>query len=441
MIYRLRCLVPHPACAGKTEERVFTFDNRTMIVRNDLGEEIDFSKDERFAHIGMPPKEPPAEPFSPSEPLVGKSRKIRVLKLQLGLGCNYHCRYCLQRDWRSHSLKAPDKGTAERFFAALEREGYELDPNGIVELWGGEPFVYWKTMRELLPKLRAKFGWKNEIKVVTNGSLLTDEIVDELIQYRVSVIISHDGPGFSLRDDVDPLTIPEKKAVWLRLCEKAEKKGLPFSFHTVLTPVNSDLMAIRRFFDEKFKPGVLFGIEGIVSYSGSREDCCQFTAEEAGRLDASIWEALIKNPGTVWALEREADEMLLDIVRRQTPDRIFARCNNGKKRILICDLEGNALSCQSRSANFFTIGNIHEPENITNRFFTHWSKRPWCSNCLVLNLCRGGCPHSDPKEFATSCRNEFIYYTAIFSAVWFRLTGTILKNAEPLGEAAKHSRE
>jgi uncharacterized protein len=121
-----------------------------------------------------------AFPVSPSNP-ARKSRDIRVLKIQMGLKCNYACTYCNQAS-QPHEIQG-DMGDVQSFLHRLPTwfdGGKSGDGSGVrIEFWGGEPLVYWKTFRVLAGALRSAYpkareplrvcrrlqplrGWSNE---------------------------------------------------------------------------------------------------------------------------------------------------------------------------------------------------------------------------------------------------------------------------------------
>lgn len=136
----------------------------------------------------------PAEAISPRNPGT-KGRTIRMLKIQMGLKCNYQCSYCNQISRPESSHGNPDD--ARKFLEQLSAwfNAASNDGDGLtIEFWGGEPFVYWKTMKLLGEELRSRYP-KAIFNVVTNGSVLDDEKIDWLDRMQFSVAISHDGPG------------------------------------------------------------------------------------------------------------------------------------------------------------------------------------------------------------------------------------------------------
>lgn len=75
------------------EEKVFFYDNMTSVLKAEDGTEIynpvirEKNKNRQWEV---------AKVTSPENPL-GKTKKIKTLKIQLGLSCNYSCEYCSQR--------------------------------------------------------------------------------------------------------------------------------------------------------------------------------------------------------------------------------------------------------------------------------------------------------------------------------------------------------
>ncbi|MDE2465574.1 MAG: hypothetical protein KGO02_17945, partial [Alphaproteobacteria bacterium] len=60
----------------------------------------------------------------------------------------------------------------------------------------------------------------------------------------------------------------------------------------------------------------------------------------------------------------------------------------------------------------------------------HWSKRPNCSHCPVLQLCGGACMYSEGADFDLSCENEFHYNSAIMAGALYWLTGKLMVHIE-----------
>lgn len=430
MLYQIVCAKP----GNQAEQKVYFFDNITNEVFDSNGRLVDFRNEERFADFPVDKSTAPKTlDYSPENPLIRKqSRQLKRLKIQLGMACNYHCQYCLQNAYRDGSVKVANEETIDRFFQTLDEQDITLMPKGQVELWGGEPLVYWKTLNILLPKIRAHFGDSIRIKMVTNGSLLTKEKVDFLLDHRVTVIVSHDGPGFDLRDDVDPLTVPETKATWMYLLERSIEIGEPMGFCVVITPKNVDLFQIKHFFETNISPKAKFYFEGIVTNDGAANDQCCLTPEEARTLDSSVFKALIQEEGQWDSLEWRAFDLMMKLINRVPASNVQERCDSMNPKVMVVDLFGRIGTCQNRPTKEFQIGALNDLESIKNPYFTCWTKRPVCDKCLVISSCKGSCPHLDNESLSLCCPNEFVFNAAIFGAVWFRLTGQILLKAVPI---------
>lgn len=426
MKYRIWCKVP----GGLQDELPdgYVYDNQTNEVWAPGGQLIEFAKEASFSGIPAPKRISIAPVMSKGNPVMGKDRRLRTLKIQLGMKCNYHCSYCLQAAFRDQGEQAKPE-EAEAFIERLTAAGIEVKPGGRIELWGGEPLVYVKVLRRLIPLLRAKFGADPLISMVTNGSLLTRELVDFFFEHGVQIIISHDGPGFALRNDHDPLMDPDKKAVWLYAHEKYKTTDNPLMFNIVLSEKNCDLFALRDFFRQNFAPDVRINFEGVVGNLGVNEQN-SFSDEARRMLDSSVWKALIQEPGEWEALEGSAFDLMRRLVHRIPSAAIACRCNMAGKNALVTNLKGVVGGCQNRPVDIFNIGSLDSLDTVKNDLMKHWQFRP-CRDCLVLSACKAGCPMLTDEELHASCRNEFALHSAVFGAVWFRLTGRILIQAEP----------
>jgi len=183
----------------------------------------------------------PAPTVSRETPL-GKTSP-RVLKISLGLSCNYECEYCSQR----FVPRAAETNPGEVQSFVKELDGWVKEEPTQIEFWGGEPLVYIKTMRPLVELLRVKYP-NAQFQIITNGSLLTPEINEWLDTMGFQVGVSHDGPGQHVRGP-DPLEDPEKRAAIMDLYARLAPKGR-ISFNAMVNRSNASRAAIQRFFVE-----------------------------------------------------------------------------------------------------------------------------------------------------------------------------------------------
>jgi uncharacterized protein len=116
------------------------------------------------------------------------------------LQCNFACDYCFQGDHGEHNKFAEKMPleTARRVIAWVERELDRVRPEKFVlTFFGGEPLLNLPVMYEMAARLwdiTQPRGVRQVISIITNGLLLTEEVVDRLVPYGLTgVKITLDG--------------------------------------------------------------------------------------------------------------------------------------------------------------------------------------------------------------------------------------------------------
>ncbi|GHT28703.1 hypothetical protein AGMMS49574_03540 [Bacteroidia bacterium] len=106
--------------------------------------------------------------------------------------CNFKCKYCfVESRIEKHDNALMSKETAEKGIQLLKRNVNQDNQTTII-FYGGEPFLNFEVMkyvvnRTLQLKMNVKFN------VVTNGSIINQEIIDFIKENRMEVGISLDG--------------------------------------------------------------------------------------------------------------------------------------------------------------------------------------------------------------------------------------------------------
>lgn len=132
-----------------------------------------------------------------------KGPAIRVLVLHLTDFCNLRCHYCFIEGNMPEDYKRQDM-TEEVVVKAINKFKHIIanctfpKPPSIV-FYGGEPLANWKVIKYGLEYLRngQKKGHlpsKIDKVLITNGTLLTPEIAEELKRHNVMISVSIDGP-------------------------------------------------------------------------------------------------------------------------------------------------------------------------------------------------------------------------------------------------------
>ena len=140
--------------------------------------------------------------FDEREALARMGRKLRTsadtvtLTLCTTMRCNFDCPYCFE-DHNKIDMSEETKGDV---LALAERMLRFFGAKKLFVIWfGGEPLLAPEVIWEMTEKFRALAaccGAKYSAQIFTNGSLLTQQIVDRLFESSVrSAVIALDGVG------------------------------------------------------------------------------------------------------------------------------------------------------------------------------------------------------------------------------------------------------
>ena len=162
---------------GKNE--TWVYDNVLNEIYDGDGKLVDLIEDERLKAYAMLKEHEGKPGYSNS-----KSKDLWDLRIQLGLKCNMSCKYCAQSDRENERWVSSPKDVPA-FIEKLRASGIKV--HGVIELWGGEPFVYWKTLQKLVPELRKLYP-KVRFAVITNGTLIDEEKIAFCETYGISQI-------------------------------------------------------------------------------------------------------------------------------------------------------------------------------------------------------------------------------------------------------------
>jgi uncharacterized protein len=105
--------------------------------------------------------------------------------------CNFNCSYCFQKKEKKTINNATIKTAVDFFYPFLKGNDHIY-----IGFYGGEPLLAYEKIKYatilLLEKNKAG-NKKIKFSVTTNGSLLTDEILDFFNRHQFIVMLSFDG--------------------------------------------------------------------------------------------------------------------------------------------------------------------------------------------------------------------------------------------------------
>lgn len=416
------------------KELVHFYDNITQDIVTDRGIPVALEDDPRCK--GMVDSR-----FLPHRPHPDHYKKeFGELRIQLGLGCNFHCKYCIGTHGEEHVrheqlVSMPPKLTAKNFVQILVDN--DIKPQRIV-FWGGEPLVYWKTIIELVPLLKEKIKSIKSFGTITNGSLLTLDKAKFLVENNIAVTFSHDGWSFNAyRDDNDPLDNPKVlEAVRYYFDNITDKNQL--SFHVVVTPENCDLQRFGTYFDEKIgRKGIRVTFESIVKNDRFSKDIVTPFSQETRKvlLNNILTLAGTTGDNTQFSdLRNITSQFLLTLINKSklTREHFDYPCSAPFSSQVAVDLHGNILKCHGTDPKISTIGHLSKIESVVNDTLIRSSDRSNCSDCPFLALCAGGCPMIEQEDVDYYCTNLKLWYSGFFAAAWKILFNAVLVKIESI---------
>lgn len=395
---------------------------------------------EQLALRGFLDEGVPAAPPAPN-------RRINVVQLVLVNGCNFGCTYCFEgiqgSDLTKSAAAAPKRqptpvtiGSApdpagervgvdllDPVYVSEERYRFQRDPHNrtmspdaavaytrqalsvarsegvgqvMVQFFGGEPLMNKPACLAVLDQVGsgAREGVAVEYTVVTNGSLITDEIAEAFARHRVGVCVSFDAPKSGAR--------PLKNG---RSSEPLVLAGLRrLRAHGNRIAINTALCSST--FDDVDESLVDFAVEMGVGEIGIVLDLDPgFYAEYGGDRIAARLMHLVRYGGergvVVTGYWHQIFQLLagFDVVA----DRGFKNCSAKGAQFSI-EPNGEVFSCKAGSGHF---GNIGEGRALlsTAGYQAHAALRyenpEYCHGCAIEGFCGGLCLGPLEKQHLT----------------------------------------
>ena len=368
-----------------------------------------------------------------------KSRKPTTLKITMGLKCNFACSYCNQAHQPHDPVGGPDD--AEELVQKIKNNfhlGTYDRPR--IEFWGGEPLVYWKTIKPLAEKIRKVYP-NAQFMMVTNGSLLDKEKVDWFNQMGFSIGMSHDGPLHAQNRGPDPLDDPKMRyGVAYALKTMGQTR---FTFNCVLTRENVSINAVRNFILEKINkkdprypdhPEIsqmeiqVTTEELMLPYDDSGlAHSLQNIDEKKEILHNLFFETIKQENEFSWTIHNKIRSFFDGLINRRPAEVLGQKCGMDREDNIAIDMKGNVTTCQNTSSlTKHNLGNIEDFDNIRLTNSYHWTTRKECPSCPVVQLCQGACLFLEDQYWEGACENLFWYNIGILASSLFFLTGGLV---------------
>ena len=408
---------------------VHTYDNLTQDILTEEDIPVFLDQDPRLKNF--------IENKSKNKDSLYKSTDNINLRITLGFNCNFNCKYCLE-NYTAKSIVKPifivkESSLKEKVDNLINKLKNNLTKVNSITFWGGEPLVYLKTIKLLVPKLKELYP-DVKLGTISNGSLITKEVSQYLLDNEIGLTVSHDGPTFSnYRDDLNPLEDPKVLEGLKYYKEQAKEKGLFFGFNIVVTPDNSDLSKLHSYFAQYFGDDVDINFEGIVKLS-------DFSKDVVKKFDSNTKKILLNN---LIAFGSTVDgnhpyhsirDYVSKLISRLVNKQLYKNsCFINNKNFVAVDMQGNLLICHGSDQSYGTLDTI-KTSKFPNEHLHFWKDRKKCKECPMLVSCLGDCIIASEEDNELSCENHLIWHSGLFLAAWKLLFDSIITRIEPIKE-------
>jgi uncharacterized protein len=322
------------------------------------------------------------------------ANRLNTLYLVLTYRCNFDCRYCFlprgsgNMEWE----------TAKRFidsFIHLPREKKTL------VFYGGEPLLEYRLFEKCVTYAR-NAGSSMDIGLVTNGSLINEDLALFLKKNRVSTTISLDGPPH-INDKMRIL--PSGGGSYNMAASGINhlmKNNVPFSIACTIHPYNADqIERVVSFLIEMFNP---VGFDLNLPPLPPANVCEDFTPFEE-RFEETI---------RVYELLREKNMVPGSFYKNRirnfvTKTPLLSTCG-GCGECLVATSDGYLQPCFIYEDQFGFRVHIDQIASLkdfeTSEVWAEWKARntlnmPQCAHCPAILLCGGGCLYNAYKKYGT----------------------------------------
>jgi uncharacterized protein len=382
----------------------------------------------------------PANVTNPHDPALHgkKSATPKTIKITMGLKCNYACSYCNQAHQPHDPVGGPED--AEELIQKIKTNfNFTTYDRFRLEFWGGEPLVYWKTLKPLAEKVRKVYP-NASFNIVTNGSLFDRDKIDWFNQMGFSIGMSHDGPLHAQNRGPDPLDEPKAKDAVVYALKTLGK--MRFGFNAVLTRENVSLVAVRNFILDKLNR-VDFGYEHVdvsqmeihvtteelmLPYDDSgMAHSIQTSDEKKEILHSLYWETINNDNAFSMTIHSKIKSFFESIVYKRPAEVLGQKCGMDREDNIAIDMKGNVTTCQNTSSlTKHNLGNIEQLEDVRLTNSYHWSTRSECPSCPVVQLCQGACLFLEDQYWEQACENLYWYNLAMLASCLFIMTDGLI---------------
>lgn len=344
------------------------------------------------------------------------NHQIKAIFLMLGSSCNLHCKYCMQSntglDHQQEDHLSPDLIPFIEEIAATATPQDQL----LIQAYGGEPLKYWKRLRYIFDAIKDN---KNINKsIISNGTLLTNEIITYLNTHEVSLTVSWDGPNTK---DIRTTDILKNKEI-VSLLRQTERLSISSVVSKAATPkmILDEAIPFMKLYNDATGNHCSINFDIIFDTGCVDKDLLQIDCDVLNQdmkiLTGELKKKLYNQEHNPY-YAHHAGVLLGQLTRTVKNHKTFKRatccCGNGYDTYNV-DMPGNLYRCHNTNekAGHITDNYMSYLKNIILMDPTK-SKINTCEHCPVVSMCLYGCPLIDINAHPEYCDARKAMYLPI----------------------------
>lgn len=350
-------------------------------------------------------------------------KNIKYVTLKVTNGCNLQCTYC--------NVEADRPSTPRMSLDVFRRIVDVYVPNSRVpfvglEFHGGEPLLlpdeWYREAVGYAAEIGQRHGKTVRHPLQTNGTMLTEQRLDALLEMGIQIGFSLDGPPH-INDRYRASGNAVQRAI-----ERMRSRDLGFGVILVLSRANcNDMHEVMEYFRDI---GVRDYRVNFLQPQGRGVNHDLLTGEEMFCGMRSIFEHMLSTDCSVIEADVQLAVNRFCTGRSSTPPLSCweHECQAGRNYVAI-DYRGYVYACGTDMSNH-QLGNIFtgfEPAGVRSTLGSLHRKDPWyvrCFGCNARQICNQSCAtsnYNDPTFREAEClytRLLYSYFTDRSEDVW-----------------------
>lgn len=307
--------------------------------------------------------------------------EINTVYIMLGFSCNFSCRHCIQEatDHQDFTMHNDITATVVNYIKHLINIRPTYYPKLKIMFWGGEPLIYINKIKNIINIL----GRTVDYSLVTNGSLLTEELVEFINTNNIHVALSYDGPTTAcVRND----NVLFNKNI-LELFKRCNNK----SICAVLSAYNYKLEDLFADISSKFEEDIRIFVEPLKITWNMPPDLYTINTDEYQCYLHKL--AQIAVADLLQGIYSYAVQFFIPYLQLHTMDKYIPLKCMQTYRVLNIDLIGNVYPCHNTCVPIGTINDARDKLINAQQEFVNKARLKDCDTCSAYRICRGGCPN------------------------------------------------